>query len=125
MGFAEWTQLPSGGKGDYTLQGQILCAGVQYQITRVRLPGRAIPFVEGGFSLADTQLVRLPLNDLHDNDAGTQAGWISGGGVRIPFGREARAGLRLGYRHIGQPGATARGHLQEFSAQLSIYLRPR
>jgi hypothetical protein len=125
VGFAEWTQLPTSGKGNFTVQGQILCAGVQYQIARFGLPARAIPYVEGGFSLADLQLVRLPINDLHDNDAGTRPGWVAGGGVRIPFGREARAGLKLGYRHIGQPGTAARGNVHEFSAQLSIFLRPR
>jgi hypothetical protein len=123
--FTDWTQLSSGGHGSYTVEGQILCAGMQYQVARIRLPGRVIPYAEGGFSLANTQLIGLPLNTLHDNDAGTRPGWTAGGGVRIPFGREARAGLRLGYRHTGQPNALVRRHLHQFTVQFLVFLRPR
>lgn len=124
VAFADWTQLPAGGQGTISVQGQLLSSGVQYQITRAQFPWRATPFAEAGMSLANTQLTAKPPGYIYDNDAGNRAAWIAGAGLRIPFGREARAGLKLGYRHIGIPSASERRHLHQFTMELLMFIRP-
>lgn len=121
--FANLTQLPTGGKGDVTLQGQIFTFGIQHQIA-IRLPWRSTPFIETGLCLSNTQLVSQPINYIYDNDAGAHGGWPVGGGIRIPFGREARAGVKVGYRHIWIPNSPTRKHLDQFTAEFTVFIRP-
>lgn len=125
IAFADWTHLAGGGRGSLTLQGQLLAGGVQIQLTRVPLPYRIVPFVESGTALTNLQIVRLPVNTLFDNDAGNRVAWLVGGGIRIPFGRDKLAGLRLAYRHFFAPAAIQRTQVSQVIVQMLFFIRSR
>ena len=125
VAFSDWTQLSSRSSAydtaTPTVEVQILTGGLQYQVAKLRLPAQMVMYAEGGGSYSSILIER---GSNSDNDRGSRLAILQGLGVRIPFGREARTGMKLSYRHLGIPSADRRRHVHQISLEFSVFVRP-